>query len=502
MTQDLKAWYRARIPTRIYALETARVGLAGRDEEAVDAVRRLAHTLRGSGATYGYPEITDSAKAVEDAPEVDLLPRVDALVATLRAVRAREDEATQGLLIVEDDPDLGAYLETLLRKPGRVLYRAATAAQALVILEEREVSLILLDLILPDTDGRNLLVKLRERLSSASIPVIVTTAKGAEQTRAECLALGADDFLEKPVPPEILEAAVAARLRRGEGARQLRRDPLTGLPNRAALHEAFQRGTYVAGLAGEELTLAVLNLEGIRALKGDQLLRRVAGTLGRSLRATDVLARWGGEEFVAIFPRTGVEGAVHALENAQAALRKEAIILPEGRTVSLTFSAGVARVKEGMTVEDAVAAADRLLSAAKAEGTGQLLSDADRRSPPKRRILVAEDDELIRLVVRRLLEKEGFEVEACPDGQAALEAATRGGHALILTDVRMPVLDGFGLLRRLRALPELARTPVVILSSMGDEEDVVKGFELGADDYILKPFASAELAARVRRLIR
>src|SRR5204863_4567474 len=130
------------------------------------------------------------------------------------------------------------------------------------ILEREEISLILLDLILPDMDGRNFLMRIRERLSTATIPVVVLTVKSAEQARAECLALGADEYLEKSVGAEALQSAVLGRLRIGsEMVREFRRDPLTGLPNRAAFHEAFDRARYVAAVAGEPLSVALIDID-------------------------------------------------------------------------------------------------------------------------------------------------------------------------------------------------------------------------------------------------
>lgn len=508
--RELMHWYRERLPTRIFALETARPGLETRDLEAVESVRRLAHALRGSGATYGFPEISVSAQAVEESTDTQLVPRVDALVSTLRTAAERDAKATQGILIVEDDEDLARFLSSVLAEEGRAIYVAGSASLANAILEEKDVALIILDLLLPDTDGRNLLLKLREKPWTASIPVVVTTVKGGRQTKAECLALGADDFLEKPLNVDVLRAAVASHLRASADApRESRRDPLTGMPNRAAFHEAFDRAKYVAGLAGEPLSVAILELDGLRELTarsgtamGDQARRRAAAAISRSLRSTDFLARWSGEEFIVLFPRTDPAGVAVGLDKARAALAKELMPAPDGSSVALSFSAGVARVGESMAVEDAVAAADRCLYRAKEQGKGRTASTSDRKAPPRRKVLVAEDDELIRLVLRRLLESEGYDVETCSDGAEALEAARRGGHALIVSDVRMPRMDGFELLRRVRELPELARTPVVMLTSMGAEEDVLKGFEMGADDYVLKPFSSQELAARVRRLLR
>ena len=119
-------------------------------------------------------------------------------------------------------------------------------------------------------------------------------------------------------------------------------------------------------------------------------------------------------------------------------------------------------------------------------------------------ILLAEDDALTaRLIVHRL-EREGYEVLHYPDGQAALDAAQANDaepYALAILDVKMPRMDGFELLGRLKEDPKLAPTPVVMLTGMGSEQDVVRALSGGADDYILKPFSPTELALRVQRLL-
>jgi signal transduction histidine kinase len=113
------------------------------------------------------------------------------------------------------------------------------------------------------------------------------------------------------------------------------------------------------------------------------------------------------------------------------------------------------------------------------------------------RILLADDNADMRDYVSRLLRERGWEVEAVADGEAALAAIHRRRPDLVLSDVMMPRLDGFGLLRTLRADPAIASVPVVLLSARAGEEARVEGAEAGADDYLIKPFGTQELLARV-----
>lgn len=115
------------------------------------------------------------------------------------------------------------------------------------------------------------------------------------------------------------------------------------------------------------------------------------------------------------------------------------------------------------------------------------------------RILVAEDDRAIRELLVHHLERDGFATSTATDGPAALRAA-RDGVDLILLDIGLPGIDGFDIARTLRR--EGRETPLVMLTSRSDEVDRVVGFELGADDYVTKPFSPREVVARVRAVVR
>ncbi len=126
----------------------------------------------------------------------------------------------------------------------------------------------------------------------------------------------------------------------------------------------------------------------------------------------------------------------------------------------------------------------------------ETLAAVAERFKGKPHILWADDNADMRAYVRRLL-GDRFEVTAVPDGQAALEAARARRPDLILSDVMMPKLDGFGLLRELRADPQLRETPVILLSARAGQEARIEGMEAGADDYLIKPFSARELLALV-----
>ena len=114
-------------------------------------------------------------------------------------------------------------------------------------------------------------------------------------------------------------------------------------------------------------------------------------------------------------------------------------------------------------------------------------------------LLLVDDDAELCAMLREYLEPEGFGAESAENGQSALERLARGGIDLVVLDVMLPGLSGFEVLRRLRAT---SRVPVLMLTARGEEIDRVVGLEMGADDYLAKPFSPRELVARIRAVLR
>jgi DNA-binding response OmpR family regulator len=127
------------------------------------------------------------------------------------------------------------------------------------------------------------------------------------------------------------------------------------------------------------------------------------------------------------------------------------------------------------------------------------LSGHSEASEARTHLLIVDDDHELCSMLMEYLGPEGFSTEAVGTGSAALERVGRGGLDLVVLDVMLPELSGFEVLRRLRAL---SRIPVIMLTARGEEVDRVIGLELGADDYLAKPFSPRELVARVRAVLR
>ena len=186
----------------------------------------------------------------------------------------------------------------------------------------------------------------------------------------------------------------------------------------------------------------------------------------------------------------------------------------QGTAVSITLPLGSAhlqpdQVQAGGNASASPARAQSYVSEAlrwlpQAEIPAEDIAVVDGQQLPGtgKQILLADDNSDMREYVARLLMAAGYAVEAVGDGEAALESARGSAPDLILSDVMMPGLDGFGLLRAIRSDPNLAGVPTVLLSARAGEEAQVEGLEAGADDYLVKPFAARELIARVNANIQ
>lgn len=115
-----------------------------------------------------------------------------------------------------------------------------------------------------------------------------------------------------------------------------------------------------------------------------------------------------------------------------------------------------------------------------------------------KRLLIADDEEKIRLIIKKYAEFEGYEIEEAEDGMQALDICRKKEFDLIILDVMMPELDGFSTCKEIKKLKDI---PVIMLSARGEEYDRIHGFELGIDDYVVKPFSPKELMMRVNAVI-
>jgi DNA-binding response OmpR family regulator len=487
---DLRSYFHEALVVQSDALRAARDEWLRGDSGAEHELRRLAHALRGSGTTVGFHAISRAAAALEQAGPCDLGFAAATLLDEIE--RAAAPNSVTAILVVDDDPLISRLLEVRLAGPDRAVITACSLAEAARLAETRTPDLVVLDLFLPDGDGRTLLASLREQAATAAAPVIVLSASADPRAEAECRRLGADAVVSKPFEPDAFAALVTGWLHR-------RHQTPPGLAGRGLLAAAFHA---LAGL-GDPISVAALLAEthgpgGTSPEEPDpSVVAEVEDVVRPLLGQGVILADWGPGELGVIAPDPADELA-GALDRARLRLRNRAHPSLDGAIVSFSAAVVADDGSDGMVA--AYARAHEHASAALRLGGDRVIKP--HAASEGRRILLAEDDALTAALVIHRLEREGFEVEHRADGRSAVEAAEAGSFGLVLLDVHMPELDGFQVLARLRADARHAAVPIVMLTAVGSERDVVRGFELGADDYILKPFSPAELTARLRRFVR
>lgn len=118
-------------------------------------------------------------------------------------------------------------------------------------------------------------------------------------------------------------------------------------------------------------------------------------------------------------------------------------------------------------------------------------------------ILIIEDDKFLRDLIARKLTEEGFEISEAVNGEEGIKKIKEGKPDLVLLDLILPGIDGFEVLRKIKEEPQLARIPVIILSNLGQKEDVEKGMKLGASDYLIKAhFTPAEIIQKIKTALK
>jgi len=508
---DLTSLGQEGLVARVNALRFAAVDFHKEIPGAEESVRRISRSLQMPECSNRYPEVSAIASILEKVDGSGMEANLQKFLPILRGITANIVHRQINVLCVEDDAVARQIIELRLSASNLSIYMASKLTDAEQILKEHDISLVLLDLGLPDGDGRDLLLRLRENPATTAIPVIVLSSKQGHQAQMECLALGANNFIPKPIDPVTISMLVTTELERSsEIMRRSLLDKLTGIPNRTAFCSALLRASQLAFRSGQPLSVALFDIDHFKTVNdlyghamGDEVLCRVASVVSRSLRDSDMLARWGGEEFAVFFPDTTPANAHIVLEKALTAFRTKQFVTKEGAIFQVSFSAGVALVNPSLPIDQSMAEADAYLYKAKAAGRGQVLGEGDKEAAFKTTILVVEDDNFITSMLQYCLEQHDFKVLYAKDAKHALEVASKNQISLITLDVNLPgEISGLELLQSFRKIKSLYHVPIVMLTSDDKQEDILRSFQLGADDYIKKPFLSRELVARIDRFLK
>jgi two-component system cell cycle response regulator len=513
--------------------------------ETAQHLYHLAHKMKGSAPIFGLERAGKLAERLQDlwewslrsegavSPAEQLLAESQVLLLELKKeyglrVKELEVDGQEGasrpagpegrLLLIDDDDLLRRYLVAQFQDLKYEVDEAPDVESAKRLLRQTAYDLILLDLMMYPQSGYELFEFLKEDPTLKWVPLVVLSGREDLEDKVRCLRLGADDYVTKPFQFAELEARVHTLLRRSKQFEQMAfRDALTGLYNRRYFDHQVQVMLQWVKRDRRPISLAFLDIDGFKSINdtyghdvGDQVLQALGQLLQKNLRSTDLLARYGGEELVMVFPDTDEEQAVFVMKRILERVRTHPLARVKGKSLCVTFSAGVAEWEEGLTVQQWMRRADGAMYLAKQSGRNQVRTPEESVAVaagdaaavlPKQKLLIADDDELVCELIAEHLSKLPLEIERAHDGGETLAKLQRVHYDLVILDLMMPKMDGFDLLEAIRSDVRLRRVKVLVLSSRRGEADVVRGLQLGAVDYMAKPFSMLELELRVRKLL-
>ncbi len=308
---------------------------------------------------------------------------------------------TPVVLVADDEPVNLALIKRRLEWEHYEVHTAEDGGQAVEAARRLLPDLVVLDVMMPVIDGLQACRLLKEDPATRDIPVIFLSALGDTDTVVKGLSLGANDYISKPFSAQelIARAAVAVRLkrerdrlrrsaeesrRRAEAASEMSMtDALTGLLNRYGLQRALQRELAESRRYARPLSCLLLDLDHFKSVNdtyghaaGDAALAQAAHVLAETVRGSDVVCRYGGEEFLVLAPETALRGALALAEKIRRAVSSR-LFGADARAFPLALAVGVAELRPSESGNDMIARADEALYQAKQRGRDRVEASAE-----------------------------------------------------------------------------------------------------------------------------
>lgn len=283
------------------------------------------------------------------------------------------------ILVVEDDEDLAEFYAMTLRQAGMEINCVSDPNLVLQQLMDWKPDLILMDLYMPHCSGLELATVIRQQEAYVSIPIVYLSAETRIEKQLAAMSQGGDDFLTKPIQPEHLISSVTARAQRSHALRSLiLRDSLTGLLNHTAIKGQLESEIVRATRNHSALSYVMLDIDNFKRVNdtyghptGDSVLKTLARLLQQRLRKTDIIGRYGGEEFAIILPEATAPQAQEILNEVRSRfsyIRQQS----SKEDFQVTLSAGVAAFPAFADAKSLSGAADQALYQAKHRGRNQI----------------------------------------------------------------------------------------------------------------------------------
>jgi diguanylate cyclase (GGDEF)-like protein len=291
-------------------------------------------------------------------------------------------------ILVVDDEKMNIIALAQFLKPQYEVIVAVDGASAIEAAEKHLPDIILLDIIMPDMNGFDVLLKLKNSAATMNIPVIFLTGLSNAGDEEKGLSLGAVDYITKPFNQSVVKARIKTQLKMVDYVRTIEKlcmlDALTGLSNRRGFDTRIDVEWGRAHREKKPLGLIMLDIDKFKRYndthghpQGDILLQAVAEVITKTLnRPADFAARWGGEEFMILLPDTGLEGTVIIAEQIRVNVKDAIVLCADGTKTSTTISLGAESIipNEDDSSADFINEIDKLLYVAKKNGRNQTCS--------------------------------------------------------------------------------------------------------------------------------
>jgi len=305
---------------------------------------------------------------------------ISALIDKLDSLTSTKPLAPYRVMIVDDSLALTAYHTEILEQAGMVVKAVNDPFIVIEALLEFSPDLILIDLYMPECSGLDLAKVIRQLDAFVSIPIVFLSAEIDIDKQHFAMGLGGDDFLSKPIQPQHLIASVSNRIRRSLMLRSFMvRDSLTGLLNHTAIEDMLDGEVAWAMRQNKPLSFAMIDIDYFKHINdnyghpaGDRVIKSLARLLKQRLCSSDLVGRYGGEEFAVVLVDTDAGKAMKVLDTIRVDF-SELLHLSDGKKFSVTFSCGIADISRFSDITKLSNAADRALYRAKHAGRNRVM---------------------------------------------------------------------------------------------------------------------------------